>query len=216
MAASAVVRDALCVMRRPALSRRFSQAVNSSPHPVKVNVGAGAVRLEGWINTDVTWWSEMWLDLTRPWPVGTDRISHIYGDNVIEHFPLPVARTVLRNAYDGLAPGGIIRIATPDAEATARAYLHDPDLTRQHLERHRRKGYAAEYPADMLRITYAYHGHHAGYIFDWESLSAEMTRAGFTSLIRRQPNESNDDALCGLQNTLWSERSRYTADYRRP
>jgi hypothetical protein len=51
----------------------------------------------------------------------------------------------------------------------------------------------------MLRITYAYHGHHAGYIFDWESLSAEMTRAGFTSLIRRQPNESNDDALCGLE-----------------
>ncbi len=84
MAASAVVRDALCVMRRPALSRRFSQAVNSSPHPVKVNVGAGAVRLEGWINTDVTWWSEMWLDLTRPWPVGADRISHIYGDNVID------------------------------------------------------------------------------------------------------------------------------------
>jgi predicted SAM-dependent methyltransferase len=31
------------------------------PPPVRVNVGAGSVRLDRWINTDVVWWSDMYL-----------------------------------------------------------------------------------------------------------------------------------------------------------
>lgn len=133
---------------------------------MKVNVGAGTVVLPGWINTDVLWRSDMYLDLTKPWPVPTESIDRIYGDNVIEHFSLQTARDVLRHCYRALRPGGAIRLATPDLERTARAYLEDPALTSAHLDRHRRHGYPAEHPADMLRVTYAYHGHHRGYIFD--------------------------------------------------
>lgn len=199
LTARLVVSDTLTALRAPMLSRRFQRAVANSPSPVKVNVGAGTVVLPGWINTDVLWRSEMYLDLTRPWPIPPESIDRVYGDNVIEHFSLQKARDVLRYCYRALRPGGSIRLATPDLERTARAYLEDPELTSAHLDRHRSHGYPAEHPADMLRVTYAYHGHHRGYIFDLAALSAELARAGFGDIRRYEAGQSDDLEFKGLE-----------------
>ena len=51
----------------------------------------------------------------------------------------------------------------------------------------------------MLRITYAFHGHHLGYCFDWEALSAELTVAGFVDVRRYEAGESDDPAFSGLE-----------------
>jgi predicted SAM-dependent methyltransferase len=200
--ARVVARDGLGMVRRRALSRRFVQRVDEAPGPAKVIVGAGGVRMPGWISTDITWNGDNWLDLSRPWPVGRDRIGLIYADNVIEHFTLSGARLALRYAYDALVPGGRIRLATPDAEATVRAYLDDPELTRQHLDRHRRHGFTAEHPVDMVRLTYAHHGHHAGYIYDEDALGAELRRAGFEDVTRWAAGESGTVELRGLETRI--------------
>ena len=83
LTARLVVSDALTALRAPMLSRRFQRAIATAPSPVKVNVGAGTVVLPGWLNTDVLWRSEMYLDLTRPWPVPPESIDRIYADNVM-------------------------------------------------------------------------------------------------------------------------------------
>lgn len=186
-------------MRAPLLSHRFQRAVAAETQLVKVNVGAGSACLDGWINTDVTWWSTMYLDLTKPWPVPPGSIDRIYGDNVIEHFPLNVSRAVLRYCRDALSVGGRLRLVTPDVERTARAYLENPELTAAHLERHRRYGFPAEHAVDMLRITYAYHGHHLGYCFDWAALSAELAAAGFVDIRRCEVGQSDDPTFRGLE-----------------
>jgi predicted SAM-dependent methyltransferase len=197
--AFAIAHEVLTGIRAPLLSRRFQRAVAEEPPLVKVNVGSGNVYLDGWINTDVTWRSHMYLDLTRPWPVQAGSIDRIYGDNVIEHFPLHVCRIVLRHCWDALRTGGALRLATPDVERTARAYLDDPELTAAHLDRHRRHGFPAAYPVDMLRITYAYHGHHLGYCFDWAALSAELSAAGFAEIRRYEAGQSDDPVFQGLE-----------------
>jgi predicted SAM-dependent methyltransferase len=195
----AVVYETLTALRAPLLSRRFQRAVAAKSHPVKVNVGAGSISLPGWINTDVAWNYPLYLDLTKPWPVPPGSIDRIYADNVIEHFPLHVGRKVLRHCFDALCAGGGIRLATPDVERTARAYLENPQLTAAHLDRHRRQGYPADHPVDMLRITYSYHGHHRGYCFDWSALSAELAAAGFVGVSRYEAGNSEDPAFCGLE-----------------
>jgi predicted SAM-dependent methyltransferase len=197
--AFAIGHEVLTGLRAPVLSRRFQKAIAGGSQPVKVNVGSGNVYLDGWINTDATWRSQMFLDLTKPWPVPAESIDRIYGDNVIEHFPLPVCRIVLRHCWDALRVGGALRLATPDVERTARAYLDDPELTAAHLERHRRHGFPADYPVDMLRITYAYHGHHLGYCFDWVALSAELAAAGFADIRRYEAGQSDDPVFQGLE-----------------
>jgi predicted SAM-dependent methyltransferase len=194
-----VAHETLTALCSPLLSRRFRRAVATESQLVKVNVGAGDINLEGWINTDVTWRLPMYLDLTKPWPVPPGSIDRIYGDNVIEHFPLPVCRSVLRYCWDALSVGGGIRLATPDVERTARAYLENPQLTAAHLERHRRHGFPAEYPVDMLRITYAYHGHHLGYCFDWAALAAELAATGFVDIRRYEAGQSDDPEFRGLE-----------------
>ena len=198
-AARAVVDETLVAVRAPLLSRRFRKAVAAAPGLVKLNVGAGEVQLDGWINTDIAWWSQMYLDLTKPWPIPPQSVDRIYGDNVIEHFPLEVGRLVLRHCYDALRPGGRIRLATPDVERTARAYLEDPGLTADHLARHRRHGYPAEHAVDMLRVTYAYHGHHRGFCYDWAALSAELAASGFARIRRCEAGQSEDPAFQGLK-----------------
>lgn len=199
-AVHAVVNQALVTVRSPLTSRRFCKAVANAPGLIKVNVGAGEAPLNGWINTDVAWWSPMYLDLTKPWPVPPGSVDRIYGDNVIEHFPLNVGRLVLRHCYVALRPGGRIRLATPDVERTARAYLDDPALTADHLARHRRHGYPADHPVDMLRITYVYHGHDQGYCYDWPALSAELAGGDFTDICRYEAGHSDDPSFDGLEN----------------
>jgi hypothetical protein len=51
----------------------------------------------------------------------------------------------------------------------------------------------------MLRVTYAYHGHHEGYIFDWHALSSELTAAGFNDVRRYEAGQSNDPAFQSLE-----------------
>jgi predicted SAM-dependent methyltransferase len=194
-----ITHETLTSLRAPFLSRRFQQAVAAESELVKVNVGAGSVALQGWINTDVGWRTANYLDLTKPWPLSAGSVDRIYGDNVIEHFPLDVCRTVLRYCWDALSEGGALRLATPDIERTARAYLEDPQLTAAHLARHRRHGFPADHPVDMLRITYAYHGHHLGYCFDWAALSAELAAAGFVDIRRYEAGHSDDPSFRGLE-----------------
>jgi hypothetical protein len=51
--AEAIAHETLTALRAPLLSRRFQGAVAAAPQPVKVNIGAGNVHLDRWINTDV-------------------------------------------------------------------------------------------------------------------------------------------------------------------
>src|SRR5262249_18545105 len=142
----ATVTDTLSTLNRPIARWRFRRTLRNAPRPLLVSTGAGSRKLRGWLNTDISWRARLYLDLTKAWPTPRASISRIYADNVIEHFPLTVGRRVLGYAFEALEPGGRIRLATPDVERTAWAYLHDPDLTNRHLERHRRVGYDVHYP----------------------------------------------------------------------
>lgn len=194
----AAQRDALLKIKRRAMERRLMEDVKKAG-VVKISVGSGEVALDGWICTDVVWWADRYLDLTRAFPTGPSSVDYVYADNVIEHLTLDLGRAALRNCWNALRPGGRIRIATPDLETAARAYLERSDLGTSHLDRHRRFGYQADHWNDLLRITFVYHGHHEGYIYDEASLTEELLRAGFVDIQRQTAGQSNDPEFKGLE-----------------
>lgn len=164
-------------------------------------IGVGRDRLPGWINTDISRHAEAYLDLTKPWPLNGGKVWRIYGDNVIEHFDLATGRIVLRNCHEALAPGGRIRLATPDVENIARTYLEGPnsELGTANLALHRRNGKVAEHPVDLLRVTFAEYGHSSGYCYDFAALSTELECAGFVNVARVKPEQSDDRFFRNLE-----------------
>jgi len=193
----------LSVANRPIgtvrLRRDVAQTVTDR-EPLRIAVGVGDARYPSWINTDINWPARNYLDLMKPWP--TPPVDRIFADNVIEHFTIRNGRVVLANALAALCPGGGIRIATPDVERTARAYLDNTEIGQRHLERHRRHGYDVHYPVDLLRVTFAGAEHYLGFVYDYASLSAELDRAGFVRITRREAGESDDPAFRNLERRL--------------
>jgi predicted SAM-dependent methyltransferase len=193
------IRQLVSKPYKPLAAARFKKTVAAQSGPLKINVGAGMTPLNGWINTDVLFPTPNYLDATRPWPVPPGSVSHIYSDNVVEHLLLPQARALMAHALVALAPGGAIRFATPDVERTARMYLDQPEMRQAHMERHRQHGFEADYPVDLLRITFTTSGHERGYLWDFDSLSTELTNAGFVSVTRCECGDSDDPVFRNLE-----------------
>ncbi len=181
---------------------RLRRLLAGSSPPYRVELGAGPTEREGWIPTDVTATARYHLDATGPWPFAPGSVSHVYGDNMIEHVPLDGARALLRHAIEALQPGGRIRLVTPDVERCAEVYLERGDLARAQLDAHRGAGTRVEHLVDILRGVFIEYDHYRGYAWDFESLAAELDAAGFVSVERCELQRSADPVLSGLESRV--------------
>jgi len=90
-----------------------------------LNVGCGSVFHPDWVNADLTPAdpSVMRLDVTEPWPFEAESFDVVYSSHVLEHLHPDQASHFLSEARRVLRPGGTIRLAVPDLERIAQAYL---------------------------------------------------------------------------------------------
>ena len=123
----------------------------------------------------------------------------MYADNVIEHLTMAANRVLFREARRVLQPGGRIRLVTPDVEALAGLYLASPETAAPLLTELRDEGYSVFHQVDVLRFAFQDDGHHKGYLWDFDSLAAELIRAGFQSVTRHQTGESEDPNLRSME-----------------
>lgn len=183
-------------------SIRMRRLLASTSPPYRVEIGAGPTEREGWISTDVAPPARYHLDATGPWPFPPESVSHVYGDNMIEHVPIDGARALFRHAIAAMQPGGRIRLVTPDVERCAEVYLEHGDLARAQLDAHRGAGTRVEHLVDVLRGVFIEYDHYRGYAWDFESLAAELDAAGFVSIERCELEDSVDPALRGLESRV--------------
>lgn len=115
---------------------------------IRLNLGCGAVRPKGWINTDssinanlqripivgrkfarlfnpVSYYSNnvQYMNLNKPWSFKTGSVDVVYASHLFEHLSLPAADLFVGEAYRCLKPGGVIRIVVPDLYKIAKKYL---------------------------------------------------------------------------------------------
>ena len=190
------VYDAALLRRR---RHRFAQQFAAAqPGAVRVQIGSGRRILPGWINTDISYYSPAHLDLLQPWPVPPGSVQFVFGDNVIEHLRLDEARIALRHIYRAMGPGGVLRLATPDVEASARSYLENGELARQGIQRSAELGRAIDHPVQLLAQVYVGSGHYLGFCYDYRALAAELEAVGFV-VQRCATGESEYAELRGLE-----------------
>ncbi len=92
---------------------------------IRLNLGCGSVFHPDWINLDSIPASDLvrrW-DIRRRLPFGAGQVDVCYASHVLEHLPRSSATNFLNECHRVLTSGGIIRLAVPDLENIASAYL---------------------------------------------------------------------------------------------
>ena len=75
---------------------------------VYLHIGAGPVSLGGWLNTDISTVSPLFLDATRRFPIKDNSVSCIFSEHFIEHISRPAAISFIKESFRVLQPGGIL------------------------------------------------------------------------------------------------------------
>lgn len=101
----------------------------------KLHVGCGAVGLEGWINIDLE--SSEATDIVRDvrdgLPFADGAIRSVFAEHFIEHLTREEGQAFLAECHRVLAPGGAIRLSTPNLDwvwKTHYAYPADEETKR--------------------------------------------------------------------------------------
>lgn len=165
---------------------------------VKLHIGAGATRLDGWLNTDILPNAELFLDATHHFPVKKESVHYIFCENFVEHIPRHAIITFLEESFRVLRPEGILRITTPDIEAHVREYLSRSERMHLLLEQNRQYGYFySRYPVDILNKAF-YEDTHVC-LYDAETLEQMLYSVGFREIIGCKVGESRHTALSGIE-----------------
>ena len=172
--------------------------------PRKLQIGCGDNELAGWLNTELCpRGTQIFLDATKPFPFDDNVFAFIYSEHMIEHIALRDAEAMLSECFRVMAPGGTIRIVTPDLEfLTTLLSTPPPPVLRDYIaysiDEHHIHAQGPEGIAVFNHFVRAW-GHQ--YIHTPASLGTLMARAGFDQLQRCGLNDSAHAELSGLAKT---------------
>lgn len=186
-------------MRGHAVARRAISAHVAANDEPKLHFGAGPMRLEGWLNTDLIT-GDAYVNLNRRLPADDGVFAYAFGEHVIEHLLESTGHELLSELHRVLRPGGVLRLATPDLVKLIAVYEdRNPEVDRATYARYldeitgKRHEHACQILNDDLRLW----GHL--YVYDEEDLSAKLREAGFASVSRVEPGSSSHSALRDLE-----------------
>jgi len=95
---------------------------------VKLNLGGGPKRVEGFKNVDALEWdgvTDIVQDLTKiPWVIESNSVDEILMEECLEHISFKQTSSVLFECYRILKPGGKIHIQVPDCGKSMEYYIN--------------------------------------------------------------------------------------------
>jgi predicted SAM-dependent methyltransferase len=159
------------------VERRRAERFLSGDVPLRLHLGAGTHRLDGWVNVDLVGMpADVRWDLTKQLPFPNGSASGVFLEHVLEHFPLATALDMLAECSRVLAPGGIVRVGVPDFGRYIVSYAGD----RTFLESER-----PGRPTPLLAVAEVAlsHGHRS--VWDAETLELALSESGFVDVGRR-------------------------------
>jgi predicted SAM-dependent methyltransferase len=160
-----------------------------SAPPAKVQVGCGPhALLEGWCNTDIRGFDgvDLVMDATEPWPFAD--LTHVFGEHFIEHLEIDKAIDFLVHAGNSLAPGGRIRLSTPNLAWVMQTHVTfgaDVDDERR-LE-------------DTIKLNRGFYGWGHRFLWTAEMLTGIMASVGYEEVTLEEYGRSADPQLDGLE-----------------
>lgn len=119
-----IVRLSSNIMLKYRIQRILSEQLQSPALPLKLHLGCGHQRLEGFINIDLnrTSATDIVTDISRlPFP--DESVDAIESYHVFEHLPFPKTEIYLKEWHRILKPGGTLTMELPDFDQNVSDYI---------------------------------------------------------------------------------------------
>ena len=167
------------------------------PRGLKLHLGCGKIRLDGWVNIDLeTPQADLHWDIRRPLPFAAGAARLVYHEHVIEHITVEEGARGLADWHRVLEPGGVLRVATPDLEYLVQRYGAGEGWRDQawlKLPEHQ----FITTPAEMLNVAMRWWGHL--WLYDAAELTRRLRNAGFRDVTRHAYGASDRPELRNLE-----------------
>ncbi|HTP40013.1 MAG TPA: methyltransferase domain-containing protein [Steroidobacteraceae bacterium] len=196
------LRQELAALRRPYVTTQLDRlGVTPQSRDLKLHIGCGPGRIDGWINMDVHP-APLALNVLWGLPFASGSARCVFVSHLLEHLFFPAdVRPFLGEIRRVLAPGGVVRIVVPDVEQCIAAYATGD----RSFFASRRETWSW-WPEDATRLedflaysgvgaepAHLFESHKYGY--DFETLARELDKAGFTQVERSTYMGSRHEAL---------------------
>lgn len=161
---------ALTEARRPRERRRAETA--SDGRDLRLHLGSAWQPKEGWFNVDLAGHPvDLAWNLAHGLPFPDGSAGAIFHEHLLEHLTLEAAAKLIEESHRVLSPGGIMRIAVPDAGRYLNSYANGG------------QGLIAEYrpsrPTNLLAVQEIFYRHGHRSAWDLETLELFVRAAGF-------------------------------------
>jgi predicted SAM-dependent methyltransferase len=169
----------------------------------KLQIGAGPNNLPGWLNTDIApQQGQAFLDAMKPFPIPDNSLNYVYAEQVIEHLPFEGGMVMLRESYRALAPGGKLRIATPDLWQLVALFDQDETEAERRFMTAQLKAVGlsvneAERPQFIMNMFFHEWGHQ--FLYDRQTLKSALESVGFRDVRFLRHRESDDPELRNVE-----------------
>lgn len=153
---------------------------------VRLHVGAGRERLEGWVNLDVQ--KLPGVDLVADVTDGLDfeECEAIYAEHFLEHLRIDDAIDFLAECHRVLAPGGWLRLSTPNLEWVLVTHYH-PWLSDE------------ENAHEAILLNRAFHGWRHRFLWNRQLLGRTLAACGFDPVVWCRWRQSEQELFAGIE-----------------
>ena len=164
---------------------------------VKINLGSGHWKLEDWVNVDIDAGSQpdVCADLAGGLPFTSGVAKLMHTEDFIDQLQLENAAAFLSECHRILAPGGVLRVLTPDMRKLAQLYLDDPEQLRTLWNRFVGVPLSVDTAGEVFNLGMRFAGH--TFLYDEETFKALASRCGFDAR-RVEYRQSEVPELRGL------------------
>ncbi|MEM7048614.1 MAG: methyltransferase domain-containing protein [Acidobacteriota bacterium] len=154
--------------------------------PQKLHIGAGKLRLEGWVNIDIQ--ALPGVDVVADVTEGLDfrNVEAVYAEHFLEHLDIQAALAFLLECHRVLRPDGWLRLSTPNLDWVWSTHYPPYFEGRQKEEA-------------AIRANRAFYGWRHRFLWNRELLGRALRACGFEDLRWCRYRESDLEVFQGLE-----------------
>jgi predicted SAM-dependent methyltransferase len=161
----------------------------------KLHLGAGGNDPTGWLNTDIAPTpDEIYLDATKPYPFPDGSFHHVFSEHMISVVRWEGGVAMLKECYRVLAPGGKLRIVTPNLAKFIQLLTEKPDAEAQRFiaAKLRLTGWPESPVTGAYILNRQVREWGTQFLYDPATLRKSLELAGFKQITEYRVDEKTD------------------------